>query len=73
MGKVVINNVLYRFTGERLGLMQSLAGIAAILSKFSIVPSKNSVRNPLIEPLSGPVQLFKGGLPVLLKHRKKNN
>jgi hypothetical protein len=68
----IISESVY-FTGERLGLMQSLAGLAAILSKFTVMPSENTKRNPPVDPLSGLVQTLKGGVPVLLKARKKDN
>lgn len=57
------------FLGERLGIMQSMAGVAALLSKFSVVPSKNSVRKPQIDHTSTVVQVIIGGLPVILKRR----
>ncbi|XP_061720091.1 cytochrome P450 6B6-like [Cydia pomonella] len=56
--------------GERLGLMQSLAGLAAVLSKFTVSPAPESVRRPKVEPKSGVVQTIKGGLPLMFKERK---
>ncbi|XP_063383435.1 cytochrome P450 6B2-like [Cydia fagiglandana] len=56
--------------GERLGLMQSLAGLAAILSKFTVSPAPETVRRPKVEPKSGVVQSIKGGLPLMFKERK---
>lgn len=56
--------------GERLGLMQSLAGLAAILSRFTVEPAPETKRYPEVEPASGIVQNVKGGLPLLFKERK---
>ncbi|KAL4713705.1 hypothetical protein ACJJTC_004236 [Scirpophaga incertulas] len=57
--------------GERLGFMQALTGLAAILSQFTVSPSKNTKVNPEIDPRSGIVQTFKGGVPLHLEPRKK--
>ncbi|XP_038217714.1 cytochrome P450 6B2-like [Zerene cesonia] len=57
--------------GERLGVMQALAGIAALLHQFSVLPSKSSKRYPDIDPSSTIIQNVLGGLPLLLKKRKK--
>ncbi|KOB68922.1 Uncharacterized protein OBRU01_17639 [Operophtera brumata] len=54
-----------------IGLMQSLAGLAAVLSKFSVEPAPDTVRYPEVEPTPGVVQTIKGGLPLLFKERKK--
>ncbi|KAL0868785.1 hypothetical protein ABMA27_008217 [Loxostege sticticalis] len=57
--------------GARLGLMQSLAGLAAVLSRFSVEPAPDSVRFPDADPLSDIVQSPKGGkLPLIFKERK---
>ncbi|CAH0403327.1 unnamed protein product [Chilo suppressalis] len=56
--------------GERLGLMQALAGLAVILSKFSVAPSKSSRRQHIGDPYAGLVQSVKGGVPLLLSERK---
>ncbi|CAG9573461.1 unnamed protein product [Danaus chrysippus] len=56
--------------GERLGIMQSLAGVATILSKFTLSPSRSSLRKPRIDPMSTIVQTVIGGLPLSLKRRK---
>ncbi|XP_045446295.1 cytochrome P450 6B6-like [Melitaea cinxia] len=56
--------------GERLGFMQSLAGLAAILARFSVKPAPSTVRRPVIDPNSGIVQTIKGGLPLLFIERK---
>ncbi|XP_073959890.1 cytochrome P450 6B6-like isoform X1 [Choristoneura fumiferana] len=55
--------------GERMGLMQSLAGLAAILSQFSVSPAPTSVRRPLLDPKSNLVQNIKGGLPLIFTPR----
>nr|AHW57300.1 CYP6AB46 [Chilo suppressalis] len=56
--------------GERLGHMQSLAGLAAVLSRFSVRPAPQTVRHPKVNPASGIVQSIKGGLPLLFEERK---
>ncbi|XP_061726406.1 cytochrome P450 6B2-like [Cydia pomonella] len=56
--------------GERLGLMQSLAGLAALLRQCSVAPSISTKRNPPKEPTGHVVQSLKGGVPLLLKKRK---
>ncbi|XP_059044996.1 cytochrome P450 6B6-like [Achroia grisella] len=56
--------------GARLGLMQSLAGLAAILSQFSVKPAPESKRQPTVDPTSHVVQSIKGGLPLLFCERK---
>nr|XP_026493408.1 cytochrome P450 6B6-like [Vanessa tameamea] len=56
--------------GERLGLMQSLAGLAAVLSRFTVRPAPSTLRHPIINPTSGIVQIVKGGLPLLFLERK---
>ncbi|XP_073964542.1 cytochrome P450 6B1-like [Choristoneura fumiferana] len=56
--------------GERLGLMQSLAGLAALLSQFQAAPSANTLRTPLKDPAGHVVQSIKGGVPLSLTFRK---
>ncbi|XP_063366403.1 cytochrome P450 6B7-like [Cydia amplana] len=58
--------------GERLGIMQFLAGLAALLSQFSVAPGKTTVRNPPLDPTVFLVQSVLGGLPLMLVPRKKN-
>ncbi|XP_013192041.1 cytochrome P450 6B6-like [Amyelois transitella] len=58
--------------GERLGLMQSLAGLAAVLSKFSVSPAADTKRWPEIDPRSDIVQTIVGGLPLQFNERKRN-
>uniref|UniRef100_A0A1E1W8J2 unspecific monooxygenase n=1 Tax=Pectinophora gossypiella TaxID=13191 RepID=A0A1E1W8J2_PECGO len=58
--------------GERLGHMQSLAGLAAILSKFSVEPAPKTIRHPKVDPKSSIVQSISGGLPLIFRARNKN-
>ncbi|XP_038217376.1 cytochrome P450 6B2-like [Zerene cesonia] len=58
-----------RCVGERFGQIQSMAGLAAILSKCSVVPAPESRREPLISPIPNVVQSLQGGLPLILKRR----
>lgn len=55
--------------GERLGRMQSLAGLAAILQKFRVEPSKSSVQHPKVLATSNVVQSIKHGLPLRIVKR----
>ncbi|GBP59925.1 Probable cytochrome P450 6a20 [Eumeta japonica] len=55
--------------GERLGMMQSLAGLAALLHKFSVEPAPISLRNPVSDPTAMITQSIKGGLPLRVKAR----
>ncbi|CAH2979171.1 unnamed protein product [Chilo suppressalis] len=57
--------------GSRLGLMQSMAGLAAILSKFTVEPASETVRYPKVEPKSNVVQSIRGGLPLMFHERKQ--
>ncbi|XP_063366340.1 cytochrome P450 6B7-like [Cydia amplana] len=57
--------------GERLGYMQSLAGMAALLGQFSVAPGKSTLRKPLIDTTVLAVQSIKGGIPLSLTPRKK--
>lgn len=58
--------------GARLGEMQSLAGLAALLSKFTIEPGPSTKQKLEVNPTSNIVQSIKGGLPVKLKLRNKD-
>ncbi|KAL0819290.1 hypothetical protein ABMA28_008527 [Loxostege sticticalis] len=59
--------------GGRLGLMQSLAGIAAVMARFSVEPAPNSIKYPDVDPVSDIVQCPKGlELPLIFKERKSN-
>ncbi|GBP59937.1 Cytochrome P450 6a2 [Eumeta japonica] len=55
--------------GEHLGLMQSLAGLAALLHKYSVELAPSSVRHPVSDPSAIITQNIKGGLPLLIKTR----
>ncbi|XP_030035152.2 cytochrome P450 6B5 [Manduca sexta] len=55
--------------GARLGQMQSMAGIAALLHKFSVEPAACSLKNPLPEPTGIVSEGFIGGLPLKLRRR----
>ncbi|XP_049874738.1 cytochrome P450 6B2-like [Pectinophora gossypiella] len=55
--------------GERLGQMQSMAGIAALLHKYSLEPAACSVLDPPPEPSGIVSESFVGGLPLKLKKR----
>lgn len=55
--------------GLRLGLMQSLAGLAALLSRFTVAPGPSTLRHPVVEPKSGIVQSIKHGLPLAFTAR----
>ncbi|XP_041982221.1 cytochrome P450 6B2-like [Aricia agestis] len=54
--------------GERLGLMQSLAGVATVLRHFDVSPGRSSVRRPPIDPSSTIFQTIPA-LPLHLKPR----
>ncbi|CAG9792230.1 unnamed protein product [Diatraea saccharalis] len=58
--------------GSRLGLMQSMAGLAAILSMFTVEPAPETVRHPKIDPKSNIIQSIIGGLPLIFRERKKS-
>ncbi|CAH0599967.1 unnamed protein product [Chrysodeixis includens] len=57
--------------GARLGLMQSLAGLAAVLSSFTVEPAPQTLRHPTVDPKSSIVQSIDGGLPLMFHQRKK--
>nr|AGO62002.1 cytochrome P450 CYP6AB12 [Spodoptera frugiperda] len=57
--------------GERLGAMQSLAGLAAILSCFTVEPAKETLRHPVVDPHSSVVQCIRAGLPLMFRERSK--
>ncbi|XP_026729654.1 cytochrome P450 6B5-like [Trichoplusia ni] len=57
--------------GARLGEMQSLAGLAAVLHKFSVEPASKTQRYPEVNHRSNTVQSIKGGLPLKLTLRNK--
>ncbi|XP_053608539.1 cytochrome P450 6B6-like [Plodia interpunctella] len=55
--------------GERLGLMQSLAGLAAVLSHFTVEPAPETKRYPSVETRADVVQSIDGGLPLMFHKR----
>ncbi|XP_061723647.1 cytochrome P450 6B1-like [Cydia pomonella] len=55
--------------GERLGVMQSMAGLAAVLAQYSVRPA-GAPRYPTSSPYSGAVNFIKGGLPLIFQERK---
>ncbi|KAM3958708.1 cytochrome P450 6B6-like [Aphomia sociella] len=57
--------------GSRFGLMQSLAGLAVVLSKFTVKPAPESKRYPVLDPRSEIAQDIIGGLPLLFHIRKE--
>ncbi|KAL0870362.1 hypothetical protein ABMA27_005372 [Loxostege sticticalis] len=57
--------------GERLGLMQSIAGMAAILSKFDVEPAPGTSMQVKVEGKLDIVQSVEGGIPLILRERKK--
>ncbi|PZC84161.1 hypothetical protein B5X24_HaOG200083 [Helicoverpa armigera] len=58
--------------GARLGQMQSMAGLAAVLHKYSVEPAACTVRDPLPEPTGIVSEGFVGGLPLKIRRREKN-
>lgn len=59
--------------GARLGQMQSMAGIAAVLQKYTVEPAACSVRNPKPDPTGIVSEGFVGGLPLKFKKRSPPN
>lgn len=58
-------------SGARLGHMQSLAGLAALLQKFSVEPSEKTRRKLKINPRLNVVQGVIDGIPLKLVSRNK--
>ncbi|XP_049865729.1 cytochrome P450 6B6-like [Pectinophora gossypiella] len=56
--------------GTRLGHMQSLAGLAALLHKFNIEPAEDSQLKIKVNPYSNVVQSIAKGLPLNFRPRK---
>ncbi|XP_013145387.1 PREDICTED: probable cytochrome P450 6a13, partial [Papilio polytes] len=50
--------------GERLGQMQSLAGLAGVLARCEVAPGPSTLRVPRVHPASDIVQCIRGGLPL---------
>ncbi|CAH0727956.1 unnamed protein product, partial [Brenthis ino] len=57
--------------GARLGHMQSLAGLAALLHRFTVEPSNKTQRKPPVDPRLNIIQSVINGIPLKLKLRKK--
>ncbi|KAH9638029.1 hypothetical protein HF086_014890 [Spodoptera exigua] len=55
--------------GGRLGQMQSLAGLAAVLAKFSVSPAPETKRELVSDPTSSIVQNIIGGIPLMFHAR----
>ncbi|CAG4936044.1 unnamed protein product [Colias eurytheme] len=55
--------------GERLGLMQSLAGLAAVLSQFDVSPAPGAPRRPAANAAAAAVQTVLGGIPLVFRER----
>ncbi|KAL0822719.1 hypothetical protein ABMA28_004736 [Loxostege sticticalis] len=58
--------------GERLGQMQSMAGLAAVLQKFTVEPAAISRRDIIPDPTGVVSENFVGGLPLKFRRRVKN-
>ncbi|XP_063628277.1 cytochrome P450 6B2-like [Cydia splendana] len=56
--------------GSRLGEMQSLAGLAAVLQECSVSPAPETQRVPPVDSRSNVVQAVRGGLPLKLTNRR---
>ncbi|XP_063532059.1 probable cytochrome P450 6a13 [Cydia strobilella] len=56
--------------GSRLGEMQSLAGLAAVLQVCSVAPAPTTRRVPPVDSSSNIVQAVRGGLPLQLTVRQ---
>lgn len=65
--KLVLKKTL--FSGERLGLMQSMAGLSAVLAQYSVRPAPGAPRHPKTYKVSSVVQIIKGGLPLIFEER----
>nr|QBA57467.1 CYP6AB10 [Heortia vitessoides] len=58
--------------GARLGQMQSMAGIASVLHKYTVEPAACSVQVPKPDPAGTVSEGFVGGLPLKFRRREKN-
>lgn len=56
--------------GERMALLQSLAGLAAVLLLLSVHPVPEAPRKPVVDPRSNIVQVIRKGLPLIFTVRK---
>ncbi|XP_014371344.2 cytochrome P450 6a2 [Papilio machaon] len=55
--------------GERLGQMQSLAGLAGVLARCAVSPGPSTRRNLSIDPKTSIVQSVRGGVPLVFTER----
>ncbi|XP_075979295.1 cytochrome P450 6B2-like [Anticarsia gemmatalis] len=55
--------------GGRLGQMQSIAGLAAVLAKFTVSPAENTPRELVSDPKASIVQNIVGGIPLMFHAR----
>ena len=58
-------------SGARLGQMQSLAGLAALLQRFTVEMSTNTPKKLIINPHMNVVQGVMDGIPLKLRVRDK--
>ncbi|KAJ0174920.1 hypothetical protein K1T71_009061 [Dendrolimus kikuchii] len=56
--------------GGRLGQMQSLAGLAAVLARFTVRPAPETRRHLISDPKSSIVQNIIGGIPLIFEPRE---
>ncbi|XP_049880682.1 cytochrome P450 6B6-like [Pectinophora gossypiella] len=59
--------------GERLGHMQSLAGLAALLHRVTVEPAASSRREIRVHPLSNTSQQVAGGIPLTFTPRRTSH
>ncbi|GBP59934.1 hypothetical protein EVAR_89005_1 [Eumeta japonica] len=64
-----IKKYVYMPSEKDLVHVSSLAGLAALLYKFSVEPAPSSLRHPVSDPTSIITQNIKGGLPLYIKER----
>ncbi|CAG4936038.1 unnamed protein product [Colias eurytheme] len=57
--------------GERLGTVQSLAGLVAVLRHCSVRPAPHTPPRPPLSPTANVVQAFRGGLPLAFTSRTR--
>ncbi|KAM3960456.1 cytochrome P450 6B7-like [Aphomia sociella] len=55
--------------GGRLGQMQSVAGLATILARFSVEPASETRKELISDPKSNIVQNIVGGIPLIFRER----
>ena len=63
-------NIVF-ISGARLGQMQSMAGLASVLHKYSVEPAACSLKEPIPDPTGYVVEGFVGGLPLKISKRVK--